>query len=94
MNRWLSRYLSLLMSIYTFLISIYTFLIILLKSLILLRADVLRAQHILNQANETINAVNLVTVTSQLVHESQEKRGISAGFIGSSATNLASTINK
>jgi hypothetical protein len=84
MNRWLSRYLSLLMSIYTFLIIL----------LILLRADVLRAQHILNQANETINAVNLVTVTSQLVHESQEKRGISAGFIGSSATNLASTINK
>jgi type III secretory pathway component EscU len=71
--------------------SIYTFLIIL---LILLRADVLRAQHILNQANETINVVNLVAVTSQLVHESQEKRGISAGFIGSSATNLASTINK
>ena len=84
MNRWLSRYLSLLMSIYTFLIIL----------LILLRADVLRAQNILNQANETINAVNLVTVTSQLVHESQEKRGISAGFIGSSATNLASTINK
>ncbi|MFT4745985.1 MAG: type III secretory pathway component EscU [Congregibacter sp.] len=84
MNRWLSRYLSLLMSIYTFLIIL----------LILLRADVLRAQHILNQANETINVVNLVAVTSQLVHESQEKRGISAGFIGSSATNLASTINK
>ena len=81
MNRWLSRYPSLLALIpITFL-------------LILLCADVFRAQKSLNQANKTISLVNLVTVTSQLVNELQKEQGISARFIGTNGANFAFEIN-
>jgi methyl-accepting chemotaxis protein len=80
MQRWLSRYLSLLT------------LIPVVVLIILIITDVLRAYNALEQANDTIADVKLVTVTSQLVHELQKERGMSAGFIGSKGTKFSSEI--
>jgi methyl-accepting chemotaxis protein len=80
MKRWLSRYLSLLT------------LIPVVVLLIFIAADVTRAYHALDQANETISDVNLVSATSQLVHELQKERGMSAGFIGSNGVKFVSKI--
>jgi methyl-accepting chemotaxis protein len=80
MQRWLSRYLSLLTLIPVVVLIIFII------------VDVLRAYHALKQANDTITDVKLVTVTSQLVHELQKERGMSAGFIGSQGTKFTSEI--
>jgi methyl-accepting chemotaxis protein len=82
MKRWLSRYLSLLT------------LIPVVVSLIFITADIFRAYHDLDQANETISDVRLVTITSQLVHELQKERGMSAGFIGSKGNEFVSELKK
>jgi hypothetical protein len=52
MKRWLSRYLSVLT------------LVPVVVLILLIAADVFRAYHALDQANETIADVNLVTVTN------------------------------
>jgi methyl-accepting chemotaxis protein len=80
MKRWLSRYLSLLT------------LIPVAALLIFITADIFRAYHDLDQANKTISNVRLVTITSQLVHELQKERGMSAGFIGSKGSEFVSEL--
>jgi methyl-accepting chemotaxis protein len=80
MQRWLSRYLSLLTLIPVVVLIIFIF------------ADVFRAYNALEQANDTIADVKLVTVTSQLVHELQKERGMSAGLIGSKGAKFISEI--
>jgi methyl-accepting chemotaxis protein len=80
MKRWLSRYLSLLTLIPVVVLILFIF------------VDVLRAYHALEQANDTIGDVKLVTATSQLVHELQKERGMSAGLIGSKGTKFTSDI--
>jgi methyl-accepting chemotaxis protein len=80
MKRWLSRYLSVLTLIPVVVLLVFIF------------ADIFRAYHAFDQANETIADVNLVTVTSQLVHELQKERGMSAGFIGSKGSKFVSEI--
>jgi methyl-accepting chemotaxis protein len=80
MQRWLSRYLSLLTLIPVVVLIIFII------------TGVLRAYHALEQANDTIADVSLVAVTSQLVHELQKERGMSAGFIGSKGTKFSSEI--
>jgi methyl-accepting chemotaxis protein len=80
MKRWLSRYLSLLTLIPVVVLILFIF------------VDVLRAYHALEQANDTIADVKLVTATSQLVHELQKERGMSAGLIGSKGTKFTSDI--
>jgi methyl-accepting chemotaxis protein len=80
MKRWLSRYLSLLTLIPVAVL------------LIFITADIFRAYHDLDQANKTISNVRLVTITSQLVHELQKERGMSAGFIGSKGSEFVSEL--
>lgn len=80
MKRWLSRYLSLLTLIPVVVLILF------------IVADVFRAYHVLEQANETIADASLVNVTSQLVHELQKERGMSAGFIGSKGGKFVSEI--
>jgi CHASE3 domain sensor protein len=80
MKRWLSKYLSLLTLIPVVVLLVFIF------------ADLFRAYHAFDQANETIADVDLVTATSQLVHELQKERGMSAGFIGSKGSKFASEI--
>lgn len=71
MRIWLSKYLSIL----TLVPVVFLVLFILF--------DLTRAYHSLDQANDTILDAQLVELTSQLVHETQKERGMSAGFIGS-----------
>ncbi|MFT4807845.1 MAG: methyl-accepting chemotaxis protein [Glaciecola sp.] len=80
MKRWLSRYLSLLTLIPVAVL------------LIFITANIFRAYHDLEQANKTISNVRLVTITSQLVHELQKERGMSAGFIGSKGSEFVSEL--
>jgi methyl-accepting chemotaxis protein len=80
MKRWLSRHLSLLTLIPVAIL------------LIFITADIFRAYHDLDQANKTISDVRLVTITSQLVHELQKERGMSAGFIGSKGSEFVSEL--
>lgn len=80
MKRWLSRYLSLLTLVPVAVL------------LIFITADIFRAYHALDQANETIDDVRLVTVTSQLIHELQKERGMSAGYIGSKGSKFVSEL--
>jgi methyl-accepting chemotaxis protein len=80
MKRWLSRHLSLLTLIPVAVL------------LIFITADIFRAYHDLDQANKTISDVRLVTITSQLVHELQKERGMSAGFIGSKGSEFVSEL--
>ncbi|MGK0305082.1 MAG: methyl-accepting chemotaxis protein [Gammaproteobacteria bacterium] len=80
MKRWLSRHLSLLTLIPVAVL------------LIFITADIFRAYHDLDQANKTIFDVRLVTITSQLVHELQKERGMSAGFIGSKGSEFVSEL--
>jgi methyl-accepting chemotaxis protein len=58
--------------------------------IIFITADIFRAYYALDQANETIADVRLVTVTNKLVHELQKERGMSAGYIGSKGTMFTS----
>lgn len=81
MKLWLSRYLSLLT------------LIPVVVLLLFMLTEISRDYHALTQANDTIADARLVTITSQLVHELQKERGMSAGFIGSNGAKFASTIN-
>lgn len=80
MKSWLSRYLSLLALVPV------SFLVL------FMLADLIRAYHLLSQANDTILDANLVSYTSQLVHEMQKERGMSAGFIGSQGNSFASQV--
>ena len=80
MKRWLSRYLSVLT------------LVPIVVLIIFISKDVFRAYQSLEQANETIADAMLVNTTSQLVHELQKERGMSAGFIGSNGAKFASQI--
>jgi methyl-accepting chemotaxis protein len=80
MKRWLSRYLSLLTLVPVAVLFIF------------ISADIYRAYHALDQANETIADVRLVTATNKLVHELQKERGMSAGFIGSKGSKFASEL--
>ncbi len=80
MKRWLSRYLSLLTLIPVAVL------------LIFITANIFRAYHDLEQANKTISNVRLVTITSQIVHELQKERGMSAGFIGSKGSEFVSEL--
>jgi methyl-accepting chemotaxis protein len=80
MKRWLSRHLSSLT------------LVPVVVLLLFISANVLQAYHTLDHADQTIANVNLVAATSQLVHELQKERGMSAGFIGSKGSKFASEI--
>jgi methyl-accepting chemotaxis protein len=80
MKRWLSRHISLLTLLPVIVLIIFV------------TKDVIRANHSLEQANQTIANARLVTATSNLVHELQKERGISAGFIGSKGSKLTSEI--
>jgi len=80
MKRWLSRYLSVLTLVPVVVLIIF------------ISKDVFRAYQSLEQANETIADAMLVNTTSQLVHELQKERGMSAGFIGSNGAKFASQI--
>ena len=60
--------------------------------IIFISKDVFRAYQYLDQANENIAGAKLVTATSQLVHELQKERGMSAGFIGSNGSKFASQV--
>jgi methyl-accepting chemotaxis protein len=78
MKLWLSRYLSVLTLVPAAVLIIF------------ITADIFRAYYALDQANETIADVRLVTVTNKLVHELQKERGMSAGYIGSKGTMFTS----
>ncbi|AEP31035.1 methyl-accepting chemotaxis protein [Brumicola nitratireducens] len=80
MKRWLSRYLSLLTLIPVIVLIVF------------ISFDVMRAYNALDQANKTILDANLVNVTSQLTHELQKERGMSAGYIGSNGAEFKSEI--
>jgi hypothetical protein len=80
MKRWLSKYLSVLTLVPTAILIMF------------ISADIFRAYYALDQANETIADVRLVTATNKLVHELQKERGMSAGFIGSKGNNFASVL--
>ena len=80
MKHWLSRHISLLTLLPVIVLIIFV------------TKDVIRANHSLEQANQTIANARLVTATSNLVHELQKERGISAGFIGSKGSKLTSEI--
>jgi hypothetical protein len=80
MKRWLSRYLSVLTLAPVFVLVIFIF------------VDILRAYTSLEQANQIIADVNLVSVTSELVHSMQKERGMSAAFIGSNGIEFTSEI--
>jgi methyl-accepting chemotaxis protein len=74
MKLWLSRYLSVLTLVPAAVLIIF------------ITADIFRAYYALDQANDTIANVRLITVTNKLVHELQKERGMSAGYIGSKGT--------
>jgi methyl-accepting chemotaxis protein len=78
MKLWLSRYLSVLTLVPAAVLIIF------------ITADIFRAYYTLDQANDTIANVRLVTVTNKLVHELQKERGMSAGYIGSKGTMFTS----
>jgi methyl-accepting chemotaxis protein len=78
MKLWLSRYLSVLTLVPAAVLIIF------------ITADIFRAYYALDQANDTIANVRLVTVTNKLVHELQKERGMSAGYIGSKGTMFSS----
>ena len=78
MKLWLSRYLSVLTLVPAAVLIVF------------ITADIFSAYYDLDQANETIADVRLVTVTNKLVHELQKERGMSAGYIGSKGTMFTS----
>lgn len=80
MRRMLSKYLSTLTLVPVVFLVLFIF------------ADLFRAYHALEQANDTILDAKLVNYTSQLVHEMQKERGMSAGFLGSNGTAFARQI--
>jgi methyl-accepting chemotaxis protein len=82
MKRWLSRYLSVLTLVPVIVLIVF------------ISADVMRAYYSLDQANKAISDANLVNVTSQLTHELQKERGMSAGYIGSNGAEFKSEIRQ
>jgi methyl-accepting chemotaxis protein len=82
MKRWLSRHLSVLT------------LVPVIALILFICADIVRAYGSLDQANKTIADATLVTATSNLVHELQKERGMSAGFIGSKGVKFAAEIKQ
>lgn len=80
MRSLLSKYLSILTLVPVLFLVLFIF------------ADLFRAYHALDQANDTILDARLVDYTSQLVHEMQKERGMSAGFIGSNGNAFVSQL--
>lgn len=80
MNRWLSKYLSLLTLVPVALLVLFMVI------------DLFRSYHLYDEATETIRDAELVKITSQLVHEMQKERGMSAGFIGSKGSQFSSQL--
>lgn len=80
MNRWLSKYLSILTLVPVALLVLFMLI------------DLFRSYHQFDEASETIRDANLVMVTSSLVHELQKERGMSAGFIGSNGNLFSSQL--
>jgi methyl-accepting chemotaxis protein len=71
MNRWLSKYLSILTLVPVALLILF------------MLVDLQRSYHQFDEASKTTLDAKLVGMTSDLVHEMQKERGMSAGFIGS-----------
>lgn len=80
MNRWLSKYLSILTLVPVALLVLF------------MVTDLFRSYHQFDEASETIHDAKLVMMTSQLVHEMQKERGMSAGFIGSQGSKFSSQL--
>jgi methyl-accepting chemotaxis protein len=71
MNRWISKYLSILTLVPVALLILF------------MLVDLQRSYHQFDEASKTTLDAKLVGMTSDLVHEMQKERGMSAGFIGS-----------
>lgn len=80
MNRWLSKYLSILTLVPVALLLLFILL------------DLARSYHQYDEASLTQKDALLVALTSQLVHEMQKERGMSAGFIGSKGASFSSQL--
>ncbi len=80
MKRWLSKYLSLLTLIPVVVVLAY------------ILFDIYRATLALTDANHTIVNTSLAKSTSQLVHELQKERGMTAAYIGSKGQKFASNL--
>ena len=82
MRSWLSKCLSFLTLIPVVFLVLYII------------ANLTKSYHSLRKANDTITNAVLVSYTSQLVHEMQKERGMSAGFIGSKGKSFARQIQE
>ncbi|MEO9944705.1 methyl-accepting chemotaxis protein [Paraglaciecola sp.] len=82
MKRWLSKNLSKLTLIPSIVLVVF------------MSLELFREYHSFQQAQDTVADAELTSFTSQLVHELQKERGMSAGYIGSNGSSFNSQLQK
>ncbi|MEP0356737.1 methyl-accepting chemotaxis protein [Paraglaciecola sp.] len=82
MKRWLSKHLSKLTLIPSLVLVIF------------MSLELTREYHQFEQAQDNVADAELTKFTSQLVHELQKERGMSAGYIGSKGSNFKSELQQ
>lgn len=82
MKRWLSKNLSKLTLIPSIVLVVF------------MSLELFREYHSFQQAQDTVADAQLTSFTSQLVHELQKERGMSAGYIGSNGSSFNSQLQK
>lgn len=82
MKRWLSKNLSKLTLIPSIVLVVF------------MSLELIREYHAFQQAQDTVADAQLTSFTSQLVHELQKERGMSAGYIGSGGSSFNSQLQK